>query len=242
VTVVPVGRRVVEFGFVGRVRKTRSASTRAAIPSRTVPIRLHIAVLLVVAMASSGCSGDESAIAELGSLLAGGDAEVRAELELFDRDIGAYAERYGDELWRNRGIEADSLGGSAEGRSVAVVEALERVGAMVYVDWKTEAVLVLEQLNQRSGSRLERVDGYRELAQRYEADVIGIATVIDEDALERQALVTLIRQAGFELEALDEGSDAYPLVLIPSDDLDEVRMRADAADVGFYFARLFPDG
>ncbi|OFI38036.1 hypothetical protein BIU82_05905 [Arthrobacter sp. SW1] len=132
------------------------------------------------------------------------DAEFANDVRLAASDPEEYFRRHEGRL-SERGIEsADEID-----PWLAVVDGLDDAGALAYLDWKDTGVELAQALAAvprvvRSGINLEAVE--------------------DTDDLEDAVAHTdrLLAAGGLRVVYLDEDSDAYPLVVVPSTHAEEI--------------------
>lgn len=141
------------------------------------------------------------------------DPSVRQLVRSAVDDPAAYLAAHADTLGA-RGIdEADEVT-----PLLALIDALEGVGELAYLDWKAEASEVAAQVARLPHVRAKGV----ELASIADAELL-------EDAV--RAANALLAPAGLAIVMLDEDSDAYPLVAVSLDRLDALEAASAAVQV-----------
>lgn len=145
--------------------------------------------------------------------------EVAAVVELAASDPEAYFARYEDDLFE-RGIETPDDADPW----IGLIDALDQEGALAYLDWKDSGEELVDAM-----TGLPRVIAAG-------ADIDTTADVDGDLAAAVVHLDGLLAPHGLRVLMLDEGSDAYPLVVVPSDAVEEII--ATAARVG-HEARVF---
>lgn len=172
------------------------------------------------------------ALIKLGSLLSRNDSGVRQELELFVNDKAAYFEQFADDL-DERGITQDSQVEPV----IALIDALMRAEKVGYHDWKAEPLDVLDDLNDLSDNMLEQSASYPDLLKTFEETNYGICEFLDEVTEQQNtaSLFTCATEQGLKLLGIDEGSDAYALILVAETDFPEIVTSAKEARIHMLF-------
>ena len=120
--------------------------------------------------------------------------------------------------------------------STVLVWCLWRTGHMAYGDWKTESHSILRDLDDVSNGKLSKSPLYGPLLQRFQEESLGVGAYLDLPLPDPQ-LVELVEAVGYQLEAIDEDSDSFELLLIPADRCERIYRLGDEANVSFYFRR-----
>ena len=160
--------------------------------------------------------GPPSPLLLLTQEISGGDVEATREVTAWLRNANEDQDKYA--------------------RAAGLAECLEKTGHVAYVDWKQESDDTLQSLDRVSRGRLSESSLYLPLLERFQQESLGIAAYIDHPLPDPQ-LLELAKAAGFHLEGIDEGSDAYAFVLISTERRDRVYQLADEAGIPFYFRR-----
>lgn len=124
------------------------------------------------------------------------DPRVLPPVELAVTDPGAYLARHEDDLYE-RGIEEPDEVTAV----VALIDALLAVEEVAYLDWKAEVEETRAQL-----ARLPRV----------RAAGVALDSLVGRPQEAAAAANRLLEPAGVAIVGLDEDSDAYALVAVPT--------------------------
>lgn len=146
------------------------------------------------------------------------DDSVRAAARQFTADPEGYFTEHEDDLFQ-RGIEEpDDVTGP-----VVIIDALGTVDEVAYLDWKSPVDEVVGLLARISRVRDSGVDlevlidpGYA-----HEAPVETVVGWVN----------VLLAPAGVTVAILDEDSDAYPLIAVPTEQVDALIATADDLEV-----------
>jgi len=169
-----------------------------------------------------------SELIDLGSAISNGDAVVEGRLKLYINNPQAYFRKYEEMLWE-RGIEnATELE-----PVIALVDSLKESKSVVYTDHATPADQVLLMFDKHVGGKLEKQDCFKNLQEAYVASEKhnAIGNFLYNNKFGPMP-VDCVRQAGFSLLAIDEGSDSYVFILVSLDKLEELKGTADRANIG----------
>ncbi|WP_164234257.1 DUF6630 family protein [Microbacterium hydrocarbonoxydans] len=126
------------------------------------------------------------------------DAELAAEVRLAADDPEEYFRRHEDRL-ADRGIESPD----ETDPWLALIDGLDDVGALAYLDWKDTGAEVAQAL-----AGVPRV-------VRAGIDLDAVEDIDDLEAAVAHA-DRLLAGSGLRVVYLEEDSDAYPLVVVPS--------------------------
>lgn len=164
--------------------------------------------LAVLCWSGCGWAAEQNAAAEqLALLLSRQQVAVQQDIRWYLDDAEAYKTKYRAHFLA-QDIEPDTLDLLA-----VLKDTLLRHQALVYVDWKAHAPDVFVMLDRIAGAQLAglpQCQAFRADAARH---AFGIHYYLaGED--KRQLLFQCCRAAGLRLLALDDGSDAYALVLV----------------------------
>lgn len=186
-------------------------------------------------------SNPASALIELALLIGQGRPEVRAEMEAWIGDPATFRSQYATDTVRDHvSVSEDQFEAEVDeyleslDNTLALLQCLERSGDLGHVDWKQAPDEVLDALDLISGGGLQKSPAFEALLGEFRESKFGIGAFLDHP-LPVPALLQVVEDAGFALEALDAGSDSYPLILIPLASVGRAHALAEAADVRLYF-------
>ncbi|MBT2773614.1 hypothetical protein J7J47_15410 [Halomonas sp. ISL-60] len=134
------------------------------------------------------------------------DDALVVEVNLALSDPESYFGKYSDDLME-RGIEDPS----EVTPWIALVDGLTRSASLVELDWKFDAAELVWNLEQLNVCKAHAID-FSKISEsdEYSEDLLKlVASVLDSYSL--------------SLIILDIGSDSYPLMVIPRDDVDQVK-------------------
>ncbi len=197
-------------------------------------------VLLVVAsILIYGCAANtkvspsvsDQALIDLARGFSGGDESVLNEVSLFVSNREKYFKKYEGDLFQ-RGIEEPALITSP----IALIDALSKAKHLVYRDGSSEPDWVLGELDELSNNAISKSSCYSQLKEYYNNTKYGIGTFLASNG-EWPSLFECIKSVGFNLIAINEGSDSYALVLVQNKDLPVAIETAKKAGVSLYFSQ-----
>lgn len=160
----------------------------------------------------------QTKIIELAGALSHGNPAVLEGIRLFNDDRNKYFKRHESELLE-RGIEA-SEDISTE---IVLVDLLGRSHNLVYADYKEDAQYVLGELNTSVGGKLGGNSSYEKLVAHIKSSGKQGAISNYFEGSGVSYMNDCLAASGYKLMMIDEGSDAYPVMLLSEEDFDRVK-------------------
>ena len=119
-------------------------------------------------------------------------------------------------------------------RPVVLIDALMKVNKLVYQDGSSEPNDTLLLLNKLSDNKLSNNECFQQLISYFSNTKYGIGTYLGQKG-DWPSIFECIKKSGFVLLAIDEDSDALPLVLVKTKDLPTVINIAKEAKINLWF-------
>lgn len=165
----------------------------------------------------------------LSKFLSNGNQLVLDDVLLFQEDRDKYFEKYEDEFYECGidGPDEISLAGT-------FANALIKSKTAICVDNRSDPHDVLEQLDELSGGQITKAIGYSSLEKEFKNSKYGIGAYFD--SIESSPTIfECINSIGLKLLSVDNGSDAYILVLIKTENLEECSALAKQSGIRLFF-------
>lgn len=119
-------------------------------------------------------------------------------------------------------------------RPVVLIDALVKINKLVYQDGSAEPNDTLSLLNELSDNTLSNNECFQNLVSYYSNTKYGIGNYLGQKG-DWPSIFECIQKSGFVLLAINEDSDALPLVLIKLKDLQTVINLAKEANINLWF-------
>jgi hypothetical protein len=168
---------------------------------------------------------------QIGSIISLDNPEVVKRLKLFVDDKKSYFKIYENEILE-RGLEE----GDEISPEIALIDTLLSEKKIVYVDWKTEAHHVLSMLNDTVSGALSTNEGYQVAYNVYlsKGRSNTISNFLDMPEFHPK-LQSVVRNSGYQLVYIDEGSDSYALTLVGMSRIDEFKSIASSIEINIKY-------
>jgi len=176
-------------------------------------------------------NASEQAALNFVDVVSDNNTDVNLSLTLFLMDKNAYFKKYEDDL-EERGIESPE----EITLPVVIIDALLNAERLVYADHSTESDFVLSSIDKLSNGKISQSRCYDHLMSAYKAAgrLNGISGVLYDSNISPMPF-ECINSQGFKLLAIDEGSDSYAFILLPTEDVETAMKYADLAGLQLMF-------
>ncbi len=165
------------------------------------------------------------------------DASALDDLKLFFDTPQKYYQKYRAQMRLNRGIE--SVDKIIEKPAIVLSDVLNRHGALIYMDWKDDLELYLEDenlLQNFNNKMLKDVQCLKELRKDGFEEYYTIGDLVDTRALRKKSdILRCINHSGYLLYVIDEGTDGYPLGVVPREKREKIRNAIKGSSLKIYF-------
>lgn len=163
---------------------------------------------------------------DLGAMLSNGNPKVMEDLTLFQTDRKKYFKLHEEELLQ-RGIESPDEISPA----ITLIDSLKSIKKVVYADYKEDAGDVLKRLESLANGKLKQSGSYANLVAHMQEKTTANAISNYLENSDAQYLFSCVTEAKYKLVMIDEESDAYPLLLVPLEQFEQVKLLTAKAGV-----------
>jgi len=192
---------------------------------------IALLVLSLFAYSSMAKSnGQVEPLIKLGAILSNENVEVKEDLELYLNNPAKYLSKYEDELFE-RGIEEVENIPAV----IVLVNALLKRKLLAYVDGSNSFNDSLKAIAKLAKGKLDASKNFKNLLDySNKPSKYGVGAYLDSDI--GPSVFESLKSDGFNLISINEDSDAYPLVLVNSEDLNRVVNLAKDSNIRLYYA------
>lgn len=171
---------------------------------------------------------------ELGKFISNNDHDVLSNLDLYTGNSEKYFEKYKDDLVERSIKKPEELF-----PEIVLIDALISKDKLIYIDHATEAHHVLTMLDILVDGLLSKYDCFNELSEIYKSknryNTIGNFM---HNAKIAPMPFKCIRNAGYSLIGIDEGSDSYALFLVGLESELQIKKLAFEAGIKIQFSTI----
>jgi len=183
---------------------------------------------------SKGTVFNSVAFIEFGKLISDNDPDVSATLDLYVNDSEMYFQKYKNDL-NQRFIETSEQ----VFPEIVLIDALISKNKIVYTDSATEGDDVLTLLDNLVEGNLSKHKCFNELSEVYKSK--GSYNTIGNFMHDKEVApmpFKCIKEAGYSILGIDEGSDSYALLLVLQENMLRVKERANEAGIKIQYSSI----